>query len=626
MNTPQQSAPVYSPKKVLKGANLYCNNSILVAELDSSVSAKPVDAQFLEMALNAINEFRPAAAKANLNAMPPLSESFFAGNNAGNAAENIAQVINYLALTLQRWCGLPVTFAKVLEKLEGAKADHIVFECRLDHLATAAGQIAAEACLHCMSADIIPKSRLQQIIGEFDRVFIKGRETQIPFVREAEEQGIPWTALTADGAILTFGQGSKLRKIHQNFTSSTSLIASRVATDKYTTANVLRAQGVPVPHQIVVTTNEAALDAARKINFPVVIKPARNDYGTAVFVDVRTEDEASRAFNEAAKHGPVIMERLIAGEHHRIMVINGKFRSVRKQLPAHVIGDGAQTVSALVEQANEARLKNGWQPIPTDEESKAQLQKQNLTFDSIAASNQMVRLRSQANLSTGGTMEDVSANAHPANIALAERAAAIVDIDVAGLDFITTDISKPFWEVQAAFCEVNVTPGLIQGEEKLILSEWFSDESKGRVITIVVLDPSPEKNSGTKITEQLQSKFSKVCLATQQGMLLDGKITSPGNFSNHRGLRAALCEPGVNAVVLEISSEELIKEGLGMPRCDLAVMYAAEEGADQQLIGEARKILESVSACVLDNSIVKEGKNASFDAKQLAREINSILR
>lgn len=617
MSSSHQSVTIYKPKKIFQGANLYSPNSILVAELDASVSGKSVDDKFFERALQILNAHRSVAAKANFNAMPPLSDSL--------TTTTYAEVLNYLALTFQRWCGLPVTFAKVLEKTENAQGEHVVFESRLDHLATAAGQIAAEVCLHCVNPELVTAERIKDMIVEFDRVFIHGRTTQIPFIREAEETGVPWLPLTADGALLAFGQGSKLRKIHQNFTSNTKLIASRIAADKYTTANILRAQGIPVPRQVVATSVEVAIEAAQRLEYPVVVKPARNDYGTAVFVDLRDEAEVSNAFNEATKYGPVVIEKLIPGEYHRLMVINGKFRSACKQLPAHVIGDGNQSIRSLIEQANGARLANNGQPIPNDDEALAQLKKQGLTMGSVPATGDTVKLRAQANLSNGGLTKDVTNSIHPANANLAERTVATIDIDVAGLDFITEDISKPYWEVGAAFSEVDVTPRLILNEEKIILGEWFPDKGKGRIVSVVVLDSLPDKKRGTKIAEQLQSKYSKVCLATKQGLLIDGELASPGNFASYHGLQAALCEPGVNAVVLEIEASDLITNGLGVDRCDLAVFAAQEESNDRQLAEAARGILATISECVIDNSIIREGQNASLDAKQLAREINSNL-
>ena len=162
-------------------------------------------------------------------------------------------------------------------------------------------------------------------------------------------------------------------------------------------------------------------------------------------------------------------------------------------------------------------------------------------------------------------------------------------------------------------------------EEKIILGEWFPDKGKGRIVSVVVLDSLPDKKRGTKIAEQLQSKYSKVCLATKQGLLIDGELASPGNFASYHGLQAALCEPGVNAVVLEIEASDLITNGLGVDRCDLAVFAAQEESNDRQLAEAARGILATISECVIDNSIIREGQNASLDAKQLAREINSNL-
>ena len=617
LSSSHQPVTIYKPKRILQGANLYSPNSILVAELDPSVSCKPVDKQFSERALQILNVHRSAEAKANINAIPPLPPSL--------ATNTFAEVLNYLALTFQRWGGLPVTFAKVLAKTENAQGEHIVFESRLDHLATAAGQIAAEVCLHCINPELVTAERIKNMIGEFDRVFVHGRTSQIPFIREAEETGVPWLPLTVDGAILAFGQGSKLKKVHKNFTSNTNLIASRIAADKHTTANMLRAQGIPVPRQVVATSLEVAIEAAQRLEYPVVVKPARSDHGTAVFVDLCDETEVSNAFNEAMKYGPVLVEKLIPGEHHRLMVINGKFRWACKQLPAHVIGDGNQSVRSLIEQTNEACLANDWDPIANDDEALAQLKKQDLTMESVPAKGSRVKLTTQASVSTEESMKDVTNLMHPANVNLAERAAATIDIDIASLDFITKDVNKPYWEVGAAFCGVSITPGLILHEEKIILGEWFPDGEKGRIVSVVVLDSLPDKKRGARIAEQLQVKYSKVCLATMQGLLIDGELASPGNFASYHGLQAALCEPGVNAVVLEIEASDLITNGLGIDRCDLAVFASREESGDQQLAEAARGILATISECVIDNSIIREGQNASSDAKQLAREINSSL-
>ena len=621
MNSNSQIASGYKPKKILQGANLYLPHSVLVADLDVSFSAKTIDLGFFETAKKVLNSCRSAAAKRNIDSMPSLADTL--------TDYTLAEVLTYLALTIQRWCGLPVKFGKVLQNSNSIQVDRVVFECRLDHLATAAGQIAAEVCFHCINPELITMGKIEKMIMEFDRAFIIGRASQIPFIYQAEQKGIPWLPLTADGAILAFGQGSKLRKIHQTFTSNTSFIASKIATEKHTTANLLRAQGIPVPRQIVVTTSEGAIEASQSLGYPVAVKPARRDLGTAVFVDIQDETDVSKkaagslvaiAFNESTKHGPVLVEQLIFGELHRLMVINGKFRSARKQMPAYVTGDGSLSIKSLIEQANRTRFSNDWRP---DEEAQSQLRKQDLNIDSIPTEGESVKLRPQVD---GPPIQDVTSFIHPANVQLAERAAAIVNMDVAGLDFVTSDVSKPYWEVGAAFSEVNIPPGLVFDEEEIILDEWFPEGEQGRIVTIVLLDSPSQRNRGSKVAAQLQSKYSKVCLATKRGFLIDGELASPANFSSHRGLQAALCEPGVNAVVLEIDSDELVKNGLGVDCCDLSIFTAPQENDDQKLTLAARKILESISACVLDKSIVREAAWASPDAKKLAREINMNLR
>ncbi len=98
--------------------------------------------------------------------------------------------------------------------------------------------------------------------------------------------------------------------------------------------------------------------------------------------------------------------------------------------------------------------------ITWDSEVDRVLSKQGFTRQSVPESGVEVFLRGTANLSTGGTSIDVTEVVHADNILMAERAAIAVGIKIAGLDFITTDITRSYKEIGGGICEINNRPGL----------------------------------------------------------------------------------------------------------------------------------------------------------------------
>jgi cyanophycin synthetase len=555
----------------------------------------PVDA--LAQRLSAtLGRQQPSCVAERLPSLPPLD----AAASAGTVGALIAQT----AIVLQRWVGLPVRFSASLGADARRGTERIAFEFVLARLAGRAGAVAAELVRGAAAG----RSReAKRALDLYIEKFVLEPPGAIVFITQAEARGIPWRAVIESEGIIDFGEGRRQRRLWRHFTGATSYLATKISTRKDAANAVLGLHGLPVPRQELVTTEGAALRAARRIGPPVVIKPASTDFGTAVHLDVSGDAAVRSAFATARKHGPVLVEEQIPGDHFRLMVINGRLTSVRRQKPAHVVADGVRSIAKLVDAANATRIRNGWVPIPLDAEARQLLAGRGLAPESVPAAGSEVRLRVQSNLSEGGSMEVLTDLVHPDNARLALRAAAIVGIDVAGLDFITPDITRSYLEVGGGICEINVTPGLILGEQAIILEDWFPRGDTGRIPLFVLLDPPEDGNLGRSLVSMISRKGVAVSHASNEGVRLGEATLARGNLPGRSRARIALGEPGAAAAVLELQSDDVLENGVSFNRCD--VLIAGRAGAAKTLLsaiagkvlaleavsGEA-KLLEELSA------------------------------
>lgn len=235
--------------------------------------------------------------------------------------------------------------------------------------------------------------------------------------------------------------------------------SSRLARGKHLANKILDMAGIPVPKQAKVTTSQEAIDFFNE-NKEVVLKPSQNLGGKGISILPETVDDIKSAFEYAKehdKHGKVLIEQYIHGDNYRLLVVGQKVVGVVKRLPAVVIGDGKSTIQELIIQENLVRKSKFLMSIPVDEETEKHLTHKNLTLTSILKENESTSVRSNTNLTTGGTTEECSKIIHPYYIDLAINTIKALDLEFGGIDLITKDITKP---VECAVNEVNYNPGL----------------------------------------------------------------------------------------------------------------------------------------------------------------------
>ena len=406
-------------------------------------------------------------------------------------------------------------------------------------------------------------------------------------VAAARARRIPVIRLTPKASLIQLGYGIHQKRIRASETSNTSAIAVDMCQEKPLTNQMLRAVGVPVPDGQAVSSADEAWEVAQAIGAPVVVKPEDGNQGKGVSVNLTSEAEVRAAYEIASAYSKVLVERYVVGQDYRLLIVNGKMVAAARRDPAQVTGDGQRTVRELVEEVNQDPRRRpdhsaALTRIKLDTAAELTLQQQGLTLESVPGAGQVVRLRSNGNLSTGGTATDVTDEAHPRNAYEAELAAQILALDVAGIDIICQDIRRPLSEQGGAIVEVNAAPGLrmhmhpTHGQPRDVggpIVEMLYPGNAPSRIPIIAVTGTNGKTTVTRLVAHMHETAHKlVGMTSTEGTYIDGARILEGDCSGPRSARAVLLHPRVEVAVLETARGGILREGLAFDSCSVGVV------------------------------------------------------
>nr|MCW1960410.1 Mur ligase family protein [Mycobacterium sp.] len=441
------------------------------------------------------------------------------------------------------------------------------------------------------------------------------------FIEAAVRRGMPFDVLPS---FVQIGWGANAKRFDLATSGQTSWIAQTTAKNKVKTIQALAGAGIPVPRARLVGDIDEARRAAEQLGWPVVVKPFNQDGGNGVTLGIAEQDRVVRAFNRANQFSPgaVLVEGHVRGDDYRFLVVCGRVLQVARRRAAQVVGDGHRTVGQLVARLNDDP-RRGTQRysllkvVAVDDDVLDCLATQGLTPESVPPVGVAVPLSLTANISAGGTAEDVTGSVHPDNIALAARTARIIGLDIAGVDFLCPDIGRSWREVGGVVCEVNAQPGF--------RPHWLADP--GRDINGEVLDilfgGRPARvptaaitgtNGKTTTSEMLHriwttaGKLTGVC--TTARVRIGEETVSTENLSGQPGSRLILNDPGVEAAVLEMPRKGLIMFGHHCDRYDVAALLNVQDdhiGVDgietlEQMAELKAQVLERASRAIVVNA------------------------
>ena len=544
----------------------------------------------------------------------------------------LGHVLEHVAIELQNVAGEDVTFGKTRSISDDRPGVYsVVYEYTQREEGIAAGELALKLLDSLLPAELRSATDDSWNWEEERDGFIRYAQRRalgpstMSLVRAAEERGIPWLRLN-EQSLVQLGHGKYQQRIQATVTGRTPHIAVELASDKEETNKILGSLGLPVPRQELVQSADAAWRAARRLGGPVVLKPYNGNHGRGITINVTDEDAVRAGFEAAREHSrSVIVETYLAGDDHRLLVVNGELVAATKRTPGHVVGDGKRTVAELVEIVNsDPRRGVGHEKVLTklklDREAELMLARAGYSAESVPKRDEVVPLRSTANLSTGGTATDVTDIIHPDNRAMAERAVRAVGLDVGGVDFLSTNIAESYKSIGGGICEVNAAPGF---RMHIAPSEGTPRDAAGPVIDMLFPPGTPSRvpiaavtgTNGKTTTSRMLAHIAKMAgytpgLTTTDGVYIDGQRTVEGDMTGPVSARMVMADPQIDFAVLETARGGLVRAGMGVAEVDVgAVLNVASDhlglrGIDtlEQLAEVKRVVVEAARECAVLNA------------------------
>jgi len=552
-------------KRLLRGPNLYAASPCLMAVVEDGAAKAPGFA-------------------ARLFALLPELPKESAVRLADDAL--LVEALEPVVMELQRLAGAPGGTGATLAVAGKPRARRVVCGYGTEQVAVQALRTALallQAVAEDRSYDLAAALKELQETAEDYAI---GTSTGA-VVQAALKRGIPALRLTDEANLFQLGWGSRQKRLQATITGATNSIAVGIASDKQLTKTLLEQAGCPVPGGATVTSEEEAQRVARRLRTAVTIKPLDANQGKGVTTNCATPDDIARAFAHARHYGRhVIVEEHLEGRDYRVLVTGKKIAAASWRRPPCVVGDGRSTIRELVEieNRNPARGEghtNILTKIPMDALAEETLAKQGYGFDTVLAAGVLADLRGNANLSTGGTAEDVTDLLPEETRDICIRAARTIGLDVAGIDIVCQDIARPLREQRGGIIEVNAAPGIrmhqypSRGTPRdagaAIVEALFGD-CDGRIPTVAITGTNGKTTTSLLIAHAVRLAGLRTGVTTTEGVYVDGVLTMKGDCTGYHSARSVLSSPEVDFAVLETARGGILKRGLAYDRVDVSVV------------------------------------------------------
>ena len=497
----------------------------------------------------------------------------------------MGHVIEHVALEMQTLAGMDTGFGRT--RGTGQEGEYYVV---FSYMEEDAGVYAARAAVKVTQAlaDNVAYNLENDImqLREIREDTRLGPSTGC-IVDEAAKRNIPFIRLNKH-SLVQLGYGIHQKRIRATIASTTSNIAVDIACDKEETKNLLGAAEISVPKGVIIRSEEGLKDAVESLGYPLVLKPVDGNHGKGATTNIVDWDMAVRALAAAQVYGrTIICERFITGFDFRVLVINNKFICAALRTPAAVTGDGQHNIQWLVDETNkDPRRGYGHEKVLTsiklDNFSQQMLDEKEYTLETVPPKGELVLLKPTANLSTGGTSEDVTDEVHPANIFMCERISKIIGLDICGIDIMAPDLRLPISENGGAVLEVNAAPGfrmhidpavgIGRNVAEPVIDMLFPKGSAGR-IPIIAITGTNGKTTTTRLTAHIaKSAGKKVGYTTSDGVYIQNQLMMKGDCTGPLSSQFVLKDPTVDFAVLECARGGILKSGLAFQNCEVAVV------------------------------------------------------
>ncbi len=565
--------------RALRGPNLYSLYPVIFMKLDiGNLEQKPTDRM-------------PGFKERLEKIMPTLYDHHCSPGHPGGFFERLergtwaSHIVEHIAIELQCLAGNEVTFGKSISTEEDSVYD-IVYRYIDENVGLKAGEFAVslvEKLFREKISDVEPMINKLKKIRESS---LLGPSTN-SIVLEAKKRGIPHIRLN-EYSYVQLNHGRYQRRLQATLMDSTSALGVEIADDKEYTKQILGKMGIPVPEGISVNSASEARQAADKLGYPVVVKPQVGNHGRGITINISDEDKLTEAYYLAREvHETVLIENLLLGSDYRILVVNYKFTAAALREPACVIGDGSSTIKELIDEINRdpgrgIGHEKDLTKITIDDMTERILSAKELSLDSILPKGEKLYVKSTANLSTGGTAQNVTENVHPLVKLMAERIARIVGLDVIGIDIVAPTLQEPLHENPGGVVEINAAPGFrmhlnpSQGEPinaaAPVVDMLFPPGSEKNVPLVAVTGTNGKTTTVRLISHILGLSGGTVGMTSTDSVVINNVPVLEGDYSGPEGARTVLTDATIDHAVLEVARGGILRRGLGYFRSDVGIL------------------------------------------------------
>ncbi len=498
--------------------------------------------------------------------------------------------IEHFALELQTLAGMDTGYGRTRETEEKG-VYNVVYAYTEEEVGRFAGKAGIQLFL-----DLAEGKPLNEIKDSIAAHVQKMREIRedVSFgpstgslVDEANARDIPFIRLN-EQSLVQLGYGVHQKRIQATVTANTNMIAVDIAANKHATKKLLGDMGVPVPKGFRIRDEEELESTVESVGFPVVIKPLDGNHGKGATVGINTLEDARIAFAKAKEYSRwIIVEKQLIGADFRALVVNNRLIAVAERIPASVIGDGKKTIEKLIEKTNaDPRRGYGHENVLTqitiDGQTIRCIRAQGYELNSVLPKDEILYLKTTANISTGGTAIDRTDEVHPENVFLFERIARIIGLDVAGVDIIAENVSEPLRESGGGIIEVNAAPGFrmhLSPSEGIgrnvaehVIDMLFPRGTPTRIPIISITGTNGKTTTTRLIAHILKGSGRTVGFTTTDGTYIQNQQITKGDNTGPVSAQLVLKDPTVDVAVLETARGGIIRAGLGYDYCDIGVV------------------------------------------------------
>ncbi len=497
----------------------------------------------------------------------------------------MGHVIEHIALELQILAGYDVGFGRT--RGTGIKGQYfVVFECKDEE----SGRLVAEKAVS-IAQDLIDGSPIdvKNFVQKIQAINIKnmpGPSTS-SILKEAKARNIPVIRLE-DKSTWQLGYGKYQKKIAATITSETGLMAVEMADNKKSCRKFLKELSIPIAKGDVVYSVDELKKFVGEIGFPLVAKPVDGNQGRGVTTNVKSYEAALNAFHLASKFSNgVVIERHMPGNDYRLLVIDHKVVAVARRTPAHVKGDGESTIQQLIDAVNSDEYRGDSHDSPLTKirigpTANSILDQKGYTLDTVLIKGEVLFLDHAANLSKGGTAEDITEQVHPEVIKMAERISHGIGLDICGIDVIAPTLDQPIESTNGVVLEVNAAPGFrmhlspSRGKSRNVaapvLDMLYPQNVKSRIPIIAVTGTNGKTTTTRLISHILQQNGGQIGYTTTDGIYVNDYLIQKGDCGGPQSARIILKDPTVDIAVLECARGGMLRSGLGFDQCDVGVV------------------------------------------------------